>query len=106
MAKDKFSRELIFQQCNINRHCLCLHLNKVLFINSQSVSVLFVLRICDEEEYFHNYMCKKDTYGDIELMVFLSNTNPLLDSFSITINTSWIEEIEQINNNVQNNVAF
>lgn len=99
MTNNKFSREYLFQHCNINRHCLCLHLNRSLFINSQNVSDLFALKVCDDEQCIQNCSNKKDTYGDVEMIVFLSKTNPVSESFPITINTSWIEEVELINNN-------
>ena len=50
-----------------------------------------------------NYLNHMDTYGEIKITAFLPNKNPISDSFTINICTSWIEDVELINNNEQDN---
>lgn len=96
----RFSREYLYQECKQYRHCLCLHLNRTIVLRDNTeTQTLYAIDIIDEDNsQLRNYLYKLDTYGEIKIKAFSQGGNPISDSFLITINTSWIEEIEQIKN--------
>lgn len=95
MSENKFSREYLLQQCHIKRHCLCLRFNKPLRIsNNEYTNKLYAIDINGIDLIMQNYLNHKNTYGKIKITAFLPNKNPISDSFTINICTSWIDEIE------------
>ena len=94
---DKFSKEFLFKQCNINNHCLCLNLSTPIYIDEKIYDSIYLMRVVltKEEEILilSNIKNNVDTYGEMTISFFVDNKNPL-DTIQKSVNTNNIYEVE------------
>lgn len=96
----QYSKERIFQSCNLHRHCLAAHLKNAVKIDNQYVDIVYILELCVSEEEFkillHNISNSLNTnHGNITFKGFIDKGNPI-SPILITLPLENIYEIESI----------
>lgn len=96
----RFSREYLFRECALHRHCILLHLNKAIKWDSDVVNEIFMVDMCldeDQKKQTHmNIANTIDSYGMIEIKAFVGKDSSY-ESKKVLISTDDIMEIEMVN---------
>ncbi len=94
------SREFLFRECNLRRHCIALHLTKPIKIGQREVDVVYLTSlIVDEQQWkelFVNMMKVQNTFGEFVGNVFMENESPY-ETQPITMSTNQILYFEKVN---------
>lgn len=97
----KFSKEFLFRECVLHRHCILLRLCEPIRWDNDAVDEIFMVDMCldnvEKEQMILNIANTIDSYGTIRIKAFAGNENPH-DAKNITIYTANIIEIELIKN--------
>ncbi len=96
----KFSKEYLFRECVLHRHCILLHLSKAIKWDNDVVDELFMVDMSldknDKKQILVNIANVINTYGMIEIKAFASQDSPHEEKTVLT-STDDIIEIEMIN---------
>ena len=95
---NNFSREYLFQEVVLHRHCILLNLSEnILWDGNRKVDEIYMIDYClapsAQEQMLANITKGVNTYGAIEIKAFTDKENPT-DAKKITIITDIINEIE------------
>ena len=95
---NNFSREYLFQEVVLHRHCILLNLSEnILWDGNRKVDKIYMIDYClapsAQEQMLANITKGVNTYGAIEIKAFTDKENPT-DAKKITIISDIINEIE------------
>ena len=92
------SKEFLFKECNLQNHCIALHLKKPLTTNQGKADVVYLKAIVMDEqqvkETMENINRGADTSGVIKIEVFTESTNPF-ETQIVSLSTDDIESYEE-----------
>lgn len=96
----RYSKERIFQSCNLNKHCLAAHLLSPILIEGECVDVIYILSLhvsdIEIKKLTYNIANSISTYnGDISVKCFFNHGNPL-ESIIVQLPLNSINEIESM----------
>lgn len=93
----KFSREHLFRECVLHRHCILLHLSKSLRWEKDLINDIYMMDMClnekEQEQLLLNWANAVNTYGTIEIKAYRIGESSF-DAKNIIISTDDINEIE------------
>ena len=96
----KFSKEFLFRECVLHRHCILLHLCKPIQWDNDVVDEIFMVDMCledkEKEQLLLNIANTINNYGMIKIKAFVGQENPYNARY-FTISTNDIVEIESLN---------
>ena len=96
----KFSKEFLFRECVLHRHCILLRLDNSIKWDEGFVDEIFMVDMClegkEQEQLLLNISQAINTEGIIEIKAFAGQESPY-DARKINVSTCNIEEIEKIN---------
>ncbi len=100
MNTKQFSKEYIFNECESNRHCLGLELNRPILLDDKQFYQIYVLHIepnnKDEEELLiKNCALQIDSYGKLNVLAFVDGLD-VQNAKIIEIDTSDIIEVYKV----------
>lgn len=95
---NNFSREYLFQEVVLHRHCILLNLSEnILWDGNRKVDKIYMIDYClapsAQKQMLANITKGVNTYGAIEIKAFTDKENPT-DAKKITIISDIINEIE------------
>ncbi len=95
---NNFSREYLFQEVVLHRHCILLNLSEnILWDGNRKVDKIYMIDYClapsAQEQMLADITKGVNTYGAIEIKAFTDKENPT-DAKKITIISDIINEIE------------
>ena len=95
----KFSKEYLFRECVLHRHCILLRLKKTIKLGNDVVDEIFMVDMSMDEDnkklILINIANVIDTYGIIEIKAFASQDSPY-EAETVLISTDDVLEIEMI----------
>ena len=98
---NKFSREYLFRESVLHRHCILLHLSKDILWNDTFIHDIYMVDMClsekEQEQLLFNWANCVNTYGIIVIKAYSIEESPF-DAREIKISTDDINEIELMNN--------
>ena len=93
----KFSKEYLFRECVLHRHCILLRLKKAIKWDNDVVDEIYMVNLClkekEKEQMLLNIANTIDTYGMIEIKAFAGYESKF-DERTTSISTNDINEIE------------
>lgn len=95
---NSFSKEYLFRECVLHRHCIMLRLNKSIQWDNHFVNEIYMVDLCLTEEekelLLRNFANSIDTYGSINIKAFVAQEEPH-NARIINISTSNIIGIQK-----------
>lgn len=99
----KFSKEFLFRECVLHRHCILLRLCEPIQWDNDAVDEIFMVDMCleekEKEQLLLNIANTINNYGMIKIKAFAGLESPF-DARAIVISTSDIIETEIWNLNL------
>ena len=96
----KFSKEFLFRECVLHRHCILLRLSEPIQWDDNAVDEIFMVDMClrekEKEHLLLNMANTINNYGMIKIKAFAIQEEPQ-NARVFTLSTSDIVEIELLN---------
>ena len=97
----KFSKEYLFRECVLHRHCILLRLKKAIKWDNDVIDEIFMVDMClkenCKEQMLINIANVINSYGMIEIKAFAGKNSPN-EPKTVKISTDDIIEVEMIKN--------
>ena len=96
----KFSKEYLFRECVLHRHCILLRLSKAIKWDNDVVDEIYMVDMSmekdNQKQILINMTKNIDSYGMIEIKAFAEQYSPH-EAKTVLISTDDIIEVEMIN---------